>query len=90
MRVYIAGPMTGVKDLNQPAFMAREKELKAEGHVVLNPHILPPGMEYENYMTICFAMVKAGEAISMLPGHERSPGARRELAWARQLGKVEL
>ena len=37
MRVYISGPMTGVPDLNRPAFDAAEKRLTAQGHFVINP-----------------------------------------------------
>ena len=87
MVIYIAGPMTGVEDLNRPAFMAREKELKAQGHIVLNPHSLPVGMEYEQYMKICLSMVDVCEVIALLPGYQNSPGARREVARAKGLGK---
>lgn len=38
MRVYCSGPMTGVPDLNRPAFAAAEKRLTAQGHFVINPH----------------------------------------------------
>ena len=37
MIVYIAGPMTGLPDLNYPAFNAAEEALTAAGHAVLNP-----------------------------------------------------
>ena len=38
MRVYLSGKMTGVPDLNRPAFDAAEKRLSAQGHFVMNPH----------------------------------------------------
>ena len=38
MRIYISGKMTGVPDLNRPAFDAAEKRLTAQGHFVINPH----------------------------------------------------
>lgn len=37
MRVYISGKMTGLPDLNRPAFDAAEKRLTAQGHFVINP-----------------------------------------------------
>ena len=40
MRIYISGPMTGVAELNRPAFDAAEKRLTAQGHFVINPHRL--------------------------------------------------
>jgi Domain of unknown function (DUF4406) len=37
MKVYIAGPMRGIKDFNFPAFDAAAAELRALGHEVFNP-----------------------------------------------------
>ena len=38
MRIYLSGPMTGLPDLNRPAFEAAEKRLMTQGHFVINPH----------------------------------------------------
>ena len=37
MRIYIAGPMTGLPDSNYPAFHAAEARLQALGHEPHNP-----------------------------------------------------
>ena len=37
MRVYLAGPMRGIKDFNFPAFMEADIKLTAAGHKVFNP-----------------------------------------------------
>ena len=42
MRVYISGTMTGVPDLNRPAFDAAAKSLRDKGHFVINPHDFTP------------------------------------------------
>lgn len=37
-RIYTSGAMTGLPDLNRPAFDAAERRLTAQGHFVINPH----------------------------------------------------
>lgn len=37
MRVYLAGPMRGIKDFNFPAFFEAAAKLRADGHEVFNP-----------------------------------------------------
>ena len=41
-RIYIAGPMSGLPDLNSPAFNAMAERLRAHGHHVENPAENPP------------------------------------------------
>ena len=37
MRIYISGKMTGCPDLNRAAFDAAAKQLREQGHFVINP-----------------------------------------------------
>ena len=83
MVIYLAGPMTGIKDWNKPEFDRVEQLLSAAGHTVLNPasHIpkcRPEAISHAEYMKISFAMIDAAEALVLLPGWENSKGANLE------------
>ena len=86
MKIYIAGPMTGYKDFNRPAFNAFALKLSLDGYVVLNPAILPGGLEQREYMDICCAMIRCADAVFMLRGWESSEGAVAEYALAKKMG----
>lgn len=55
------------------------------GYTVLNPATLPEGLTQGEYMDICFAMLRAADAIYLLEGYENSKGALAELAYAEKL-----
>lgn len=85
--IYIAGPMSGLPDLGRKHFREAEKRLKEAGYIVLNPAILPKGMEKDRYMPICLAMLEAADAVYMLQGWRSSAGAQMERAYAQYQGK---
>ena len=87
MKIYIAGPMTGLPDCNRPAFNAVASILTKCGETVLNPAVLPDGMEHHEYMTICLAMVEVADQVFLLPGWRESKGACMEHRKACELGK---
>ena len=87
-KIYIAGPISGLPNFNRDAFNAEAHRLLGLGHVALNPAILPDGLEQHEYMAICIEMVKMANQLVMLPGWERSAGARAEHALAIKLGKA--
>lgn len=82
MRIYIAGPMTGVANDNRDAFNQVSKSLAGRGYIVLNPATLPPGLTQYQYMDICFAMLRAADCIFLLPGWKHSAGATAEYHYA--------
>lgn len=86
-KIYIAGPMSGLPNFNRDAFHREAERLQTLGHVALNPAILPDGLKQHEYMAICIEMVKMADQLVMLPGWERSAGARAEHALAAKLGK---
>lgn len=67
MIIYLAGKITGNPEYRKQ-FAAAKAELKAEGHIVLNPAELPEGMSPAAYMRICFAMIDTADELRALPG----------------------
>ena len=86
MKIYIAGKITG-----DPAYRAKfadaQRQIEAQGHIVLNPATLPEGMEPKDYMRICFAMLESADTAVFLPDWEDSPGAQLEKHWCEYVGK---
>lgn len=86
MRIYLAGPITGVPDYRRRFLQARTN-CGRKGHLVMDPSCLPAGFDWEDYMPICLAMLERCDAICLLTGWERSRGAQKELWAARHWGK---
>lgn len=86
--IYISGPMTGLPELNCPAFHAAEKKLLALGYNVINPakNKLPGNPSWSDFMDKSIYQVFKSDAVGCLPGWEKSKGARIEVEIAKQLG----
>lgn len=87
-KTYVAGPMTGLPDLNFPAFHARAAELRALGHEVINPAEINPdkSMSWRECMRTDIAALVFCDAIDLLPGWQASDGATLEHHIADRLG----
>ena len=90
MRIYIAGPMTGIPLLNFPKFHEVAAALRAAGHDAVNPaEINPdPHAEWTACMFRDLQELSTCDGIVMLPGWESSPGAQIERLWAVRTGKT--
>lgn len=102
MIVYIAGPMTGMPDWNYPAFFETEQQLRDMGHTPVNPahhdgltveEALANAGTHENpaqpwayYMRRDLPHVANADALCLLPGWQKSRGARLEVHVANTLG----
>lgn len=87
-RIYIAGPMAGLPDLNFPAFHAEAKRLSTLGHDVVNPAEInadPPG-GWSACMRADIAQLVTCDALALLPGWRLSRGATLEHHIASALG----
>lgn len=87
-RIYVAGPMTGLPDLNFPAFHAAAARLRAEGHHVENPAEInaDPTAAWSDCMRKDIARLVTCDAIHLLPGWSKSKGACLEHQIAVGLG----
>lgn len=91
--------MTGIEDLNHPAFFEAEFQLKVQGYTVINPAAMDEGLGLNPHIGVMdpeflkkaaqrdLEAVIASDGIVLLPNWERSKGARAELAVAQWLDK---
>ena len=88
LSIYIAGPMTGLAELNFPAFHAEAARLRALGHEVINPAEINPDqhMTWLQCMRTDIAALVFCDAIQLLPGWQNSKGATLEHHIAERLG----
>ncbi len=86
--IYITGPMSGLPDLNFPAFHAEADRLRTHGWEVVNPAEINPDkhMTWLECMRTDIAALVFCDAIQLLPGWQNSRGATLEHHIAERLG----
>lgn len=86
--IYISGPMTGLPELNFPAFNQAASTLRNLGHHVVNPAEINPDvtMSWEQCMRADIKALCDCDVIALLPGWENSKGAHLEVHVAHRLG----
>lgn len=84
---YLSGPMTGVKDLNRPLFMAAAQQLRSLGFQVINPATQPPGQQHHEYMRQdLLELLAFADVLVALDGWGESVGATVERSVAQVCG----
>jgi len=80
--------MTGLPDLNFPAFHAKASELRAKGFDVVNPAEINPDqhLSWQECMRTDIAALVFCDGIYLLPGWQNSEGATLEHDIALRLG----
>jgi hypothetical protein len=83
-KVYVSGPMTGMPDLNFPAFRAAARKLRQMGFSVVNPadSTANEGKAWAECLRNDITNLMTCDAVVMLPGWTKSRGARLERALA--------
>jgi len=93
MKLYLSGPMTGLPELNYPAFQTAAEHLRALGHEIYNPSewesrynkgVFNHSIAFADY---CTYISREADGVVVLPGWENSPGASCEVALARAINK---
>lgn len=94
MIIYLAGPMTGVPQLNFPAFEKAAQDLRALGHEVISPAEMDRehgydqdhGPGYPEAISWDMDAIRKAEVIALLPGWENSRGTCWEVETGLLLG----
>jgi NTP pyrophosphatase (non-canonical NTP hydrolase) len=87
MIIYISGPMTGYPEFNFPLFNRVAENLRKLGYKIINPaEIEQPILTWESCMRCDIKELMNANKIAVLPGWEKSKGARIEVFLASQLG----
>jgi hypothetical protein len=98
--IYLAGPMSGLPDHNVPAFDSAAAQLRERGFFVVSPPEITranpqPGIRsdgsideaaYRELVRLDLRGLLGCSAVAVLPGWEKSKGARLEVSVAKAIG----
>lgn len=84
-RIYLSGPISGMPDLNRPAFAAAQEALEAAGYVVVNPLDVTQATNWQQCMRDDIKALMDCEGVATLDGWEGSTGAVIEVELAMKL-----
>jgi hypothetical protein len=85
--VYVAGPMTGYPLMNYTAFGCAAEWVRSQGGTPINPAELNPAKRaWWLCMVVDLWHLRLADRLLLLPGWQRSRGARLEVACAVLLG----
>lgn len=86
MKLYIAGQVTGIKNLNRPRFYAVASSLQRLGYETVVPHDhVPAAATWHEAMEICLPLLLECDGLALIDGWQHSEGAMLEVKLARNL-----
>ena len=87
-KIYLSGPMTGLPELNFPAFHAEASRLRALGFEVVNPADLnpEPNTGWHECMRNDLKALLDCDALALLDGWQRSAVVNLEMHIANHVG----
>lgn len=88
MKLYVTGPMTGLPDMNFPAFNEASDRLRAAGYEVVNPAdngAGVDGMTWADYLKQDLLDMIPCDGLAYLDDWQKSKGARLEIGVASTL-----
>lgn len=90
-RLYISGPITGVKNYKR-IFQGAKDALTAKGYDVVNPaeltEVIGDSFTYDEILAIDLDLLARCDAVVQLPGWENSRGANVEYGYALAADKI--
>lgn len=89
MRIYVSGPITGIKDDNRPAFERKAAEVAAGGNIPIIPHdVVPEGVtDHATCMRYCIRALVEVDAMTFIEtGRPWSKGMMYEAEVAKAIG----
>lgn len=91
MKLYIAGPMSGLPDSNYPSFNLAEELLTQAGYEIENParNVNPNPEDYLEWLRLGIKQLIQCNGVAYLSGFGQSKGAMMELYIANVL-KMEI
>lgn len=76
--VFLSGAITHDKNYREKFGLA-EQVLGEMGYIVLNPAVLPDGLEYDEYLRSTLAMLHGADGVCVFDDWAESNGARTEI-----------
>lgn len=88
MKIFISGAITNIPNYEEKFNEAHNfLQNKFPNAIILNPTILPRGLNDSQYMSIDFAMIDCCDTVFILDNYKNSRGANLELHYATYCGK---